>query len=83
MERLLADLQQHPLSWAFLKPVNGEEVANYYEVIKEPMGRWFTHPHPRSRSRPVFRLQHHGTQTRNESIPKFGRFCGRRAIGVR
>ena len=38
MERLLADLQQHPLSWAFLQPVNAEEVPDYYEVIKEPMG---------------------------------------------
>ena len=38
MERLLSDLQQHPLSWAFLQPVNGEEVPDYYEVIKEPMG---------------------------------------------
>jgi len=38
MERLLSDLRQHPLSWAFLQPVNGEEVPDYYEVIKEPMG---------------------------------------------
>jgi len=37
MERLLSDLQQHPLSWAFLQPVNGEEVPDYYEVIKDPM----------------------------------------------
>jgi len=43
MERLLSDLQQHPLSWAFLQPVNGEEVPDYYEVIKEPMGM---HPRP-------------------------------------
>jgi histone acetyltransferase len=38
MERLLADLQQHALSWAFLQPVNGDEVLDYYDVIKEPMG---------------------------------------------
>ena len=38
MERLLSDLQQHALSWAFLQPVNAEEVPDYYEVIKEPMG---------------------------------------------
>jgi len=43
MERLLSDLRQHPLSWAFLQPVNGEEVPDYYEVIREPMG---THPRP-------------------------------------
>ena len=49
MERLLSDLRQHPLSWAFLQPVNAEEVPDYYEVIKEPMGTRFimlllTHP---------------------------------------
>lgn len=38
MERLLADLQQHALSWAFLQPVNAEDVPDYHEVIKEPMG---------------------------------------------
>jgi len=38
MERLLSDLEQHPLSWAFLQPVNAEEVPDYYDVIKEPMG---------------------------------------------
>jgi histone acetyltransferase len=38
MERLLTDLQQHSLSWAFLQPVNAAEVSDYYEVIKEPMG---------------------------------------------
>jgi histone acetyltransferase len=38
MERLLADLQQHALSWAFLQPVNADDVPDYYEVIKEPMG---------------------------------------------
>lgn len=38
MEKLLSDLQGHALAWAFLQPVNGEEVADYYEVIKQPMG---------------------------------------------
>lgn len=37
MRRLLTDLQNHPASWAFSRPVNGEEVTDYYEVIKEPM----------------------------------------------
>jgi Bromodomain len=41
MERLLSDLQTHPVAWAFLQPVNGEEVADYYDVIKEPMGKRF------------------------------------------
>ena len=40
MEKLLSDLQGHPLAWAFLQPVNGEEVADYYEVIKQPMGTY-------------------------------------------
>jgi len=38
MERLLSDLQQHPLSWPFLQPVSEEEVPDYYDIIKEPMG---------------------------------------------
>ena len=38
MERLLADLQQHPLSWAFLQPVSSDDVPDYYDIIKEPMG---------------------------------------------
>ncbi|TCD62923.1 histone acetyltransferase [Steccherinum ochraceum] len=37
MEKLLSDLQGHPVAWAFLSPVNGEEVLDYYEVIKTPM----------------------------------------------
>lgn len=40
MERLLADLQSHPVAWAFLQPVNGDEVPDYYDVIKEPMGEF-------------------------------------------
>ena len=38
MEKLLSELQAHTLSFAFLKPVNAEEVPDYYDVIKEPMG---------------------------------------------
>lgn len=38
MRRLLADLQAHPQAWAFLQPVNGEEVGDYFTVIKTPMG---------------------------------------------
>ncbi|OCH92323.1 Bromodomain-domain-containing protein [Obba rivulosa] len=37
MEKLLSDLQGHGLSWPFLQPVNGDEVVDYYEVIKKPM----------------------------------------------
>ncbi|KAK3341462.1 Bromodomain-containing protein [Lasiosphaeria hispida] len=34
---LLNDLQNHQSSWPFLTPVNKDDVADYYEVIKEPM----------------------------------------------
>ncbi|OBZ67017.1 Histone acetyltransferase GCN5 [Grifola frondosa] len=37
MKKLLSDLQGHASAWAFLTPVNGEEVTDYYEVIKNPM----------------------------------------------
>lgn len=40
MRRILGELQAHPLAWAFLQPVNGEEVADYYTVIKNPMGMY-------------------------------------------
>ena len=38
MHRLLGDMKAHPNAWPFLIPVNGEEVVDYYEVIKRPMG---------------------------------------------
>ncbi|KAK6219426.1 checkpoint clamp complex protein Rad1 [Pestalotiopsis sp. IQ-011] len=34
---LLNDLQNHQSAWPFLMPVNKDDVADYYEVIKEPM----------------------------------------------
>lgn len=34
---LLNDLQNHNSAWPFLNPVNRDEVADYYEIIKEPM----------------------------------------------
>ncbi|KAG1771761.1 Bromodomain-containing protein [Suillus occidentalis] len=37
MQRLLSDLKAHPLAWAFLTPVNADEVPDYYGVIKRPM----------------------------------------------
>lgn len=37
MHRLLGDLKAHPSAWAFLNPVNGEEVVDYYDVVKRPM----------------------------------------------
>ncbi|CAG8955663.1 hypothetical protein HYFRA_00010927 [Hymenoscyphus fraxineus] len=34
---LLNDMQNHQSSWPFLNPVSKDDVADYYEVIKEPM----------------------------------------------
>ena len=34
---LLSHLQHHSASWPFLQPVNGDEVLDYYSVIKQPM----------------------------------------------
>jgi histone acetyltransferase len=34
---LLNEMQNHASSWPFLQPVNKDDVADYYEVIKEPM----------------------------------------------
>jgi histone acetyltransferase len=38
IEELLALLVAEPRGWAFLEPVSPSDVADYYEVIKEPMG---------------------------------------------
>lgn len=34
---LLNDLQNHQAAWPFAQPVNKDDVADYYDVIKEPM----------------------------------------------
>ncbi|EOO00871.1 putative histone acetyltransferase gcn5 protein [Phaeoacremonium minimum UCRPA7] len=34
---LLNDMQNHASAWPFLVPVNKDDVADYYDVIKEPM----------------------------------------------
>jgi histone acetyltransferase len=36
-EFIVKKLQTHKSSWPFLKPVNKEDVSDYYEVIKEPI----------------------------------------------
>lgn len=38
MRRILVELQNHPVAWAFLHPVKAEEVPDYYSVISNPMG---------------------------------------------
>ncbi|ODV80104.1 uncharacterized protein CANTADRAFT_25823 [Suhomyces tanzawaensis NRRL Y-17324] len=37
MVTLFSELSSHASAWPFAVPVNKEEVADYYEVIKEPM----------------------------------------------
>ena len=37
------------MAWPFTKPVDPNEVPDYYKVIKEPMGQW--------RSRGPFKLK--------------------------
>ncbi len=37
MRQILIELGNHASSWPFQQPVNGEDVTDYYEVIKEPM----------------------------------------------
>lgn len=38
MEKLLSDLQGNSLSFAFRQPVTADDVPDYYDVIKNPMG---------------------------------------------
>lgn len=40
LQVLLSEIQNHPSAWPFVQPVNREEVPDYYEVIKEPMGKY-------------------------------------------
>ncbi|KAE8249841.1 hypothetical protein A4X13_0g5056 [Tilletia indica] len=37
MRHVLIEMGNHASSWPFLNPVNGEEVPDYYDVIKNPM----------------------------------------------
>lgn len=38
MKRLLAELTKHEASWPFVQPVNTDEVTDYSDIIKYPMG---------------------------------------------
>lgn len=38
MKHVLSDMQNSPAAWPFAKPVNKDEVADYYVVVAEPMG---------------------------------------------
>lgn len=38
MEQLLRDLQSHAAAWPFMDPVKVEDVRDYHDVVKQPMG---------------------------------------------
>lgn len=38
LQHVLNDLQNEPSAWPFVKPVDSSVVADYYDVIKDPMG---------------------------------------------
>lgn len=72
MKRLLSDLQGHPQAWAFNAPVKKEDVPDYYDVIKHPMGTsrsWFIFlfisltPHCRVSFNADFSLMEHKLET--------------------
>lgn len=51
---LLQAMNEHPDAWPFREPVNPRDVPDYYEIIKDPMGKgiiWVCH-------RYLFRLLH-------------------------
>lgn len=70
MHRLLGDMKAQPNAWPFSMPVNGEEVVDYYEVIKRPMGQSCPNPPPGIRLTFPCRPYHHGAQAKYEPIPK-------------
>jgi histone acetyltransferase len=37
MKTIVTEMAENPSAWPFIKPVSG--VADYYEIIKEPMGK--------------------------------------------
>ena len=39
MEKILQELMEEPKGWAFLKPVDPNDVPDYFDIIKHPMGK--------------------------------------------
>lgn len=33
-------MSEHPDAWPFREPVDARDVPDYYDVIKDPMGKW-------------------------------------------
>jgi hypothetical protein len=76
MRAILVELQNHPLSWPFLQPVKIEDVADYYSVIKNPMGEYFTRGRASqiNDTAPSFspRLEYNGAQARKWQVSNDG-----------
>lgn len=84
MQKLMKDLKEHTSAWAFLAPVNGEEVTDYYDFIKEPMGALrlsLCIPTPLTNT--LFcRFPDNGRKAGGESVQIGRGVCGRRTAGV-
>lgn len=39
LTNILSLLKKHSFAWPFEKPVNKDDVADYYDIVKEPMGK--------------------------------------------
>lgn len=67
LARILSDLVANSLSWPFREPVKPEDVPDYYDVIKNPMGM-FGRFSQCSFSIVARRSPDNATQARHESI---------------
>lgn len=43
MLHIVEEMQNYTHAWPFLEPVSIEDVADYYDIIKDPMGKIYTH----------------------------------------
>lgn len=42
MLHIVEEMQNYTHAWPFLEPVSIEDVADYYDIIKDPMGKLHT-----------------------------------------
>lgn len=43
MLHIVEEMQNYTHAWPFLEPVSIEDVADYYDIIKDPMGEFIVH----------------------------------------
>lgn len=43
MLHIVEEMQNYTHAWPFLEPVSIEDVADYYDIIKDPMGKVYTY----------------------------------------